>query len=127
MHRAQPVECQPSAQQAGLWLSRSEYIEVNMVDKLSQNAIETSLAALNQGAEGQWRIQDGKLHREFKFANFIAAFGFMTQVAMLAERANHHPEWSNVYSTVVIDLTTHDAGGLSEKDFALAEEISQLA
>lgn len=98
-----------------------------MVDKLSQNAIETSLAALNQGAEGQWRIQDGKLHREFKFANFIAAFGFMTQVAMLAERANHHPEWSNVYSTVVIDLTTHDAGGLSEKDFALAEEISKLA
>ena len=51
----------------------------------------------------------------------------MTQVAILAERANHHPEWFNVYNKVVIDLTTHDAGGLSEKDFALAKEISKLA
>ena len=96
-----------------------------MVEKLSQNEIKTALEELNKDSEALWSIQHEKLHREFKFANFIAAFGFMTQVAILAERANHHPEWFNVYNKVVIDLTTHDAGGISKKDFALAEEISK--
>ena len=67
-----------------------------------------------------------KLYKEFKFVDFVAAFGFMTQVAMLAERANHHPEWFNVYNKVRISLTTHDADGISKRDFELAQEISKL-
>lgn len=98
-----------------------------MIKKLSQSEIETALNALNKDAAQAWSIKEEKLHKAFKFADFVAAFGFMTQVAMLAERANHHPEWSNVYNKVVINLTTHDAGGLSTRDFALAEEIAQLS
>ena len=60
------------------------------------------------------------------FADFVEAFGFMTRVALLAETANHHPEWSNVYNRVEIDLTTHDAGGITERDFKLAQRINQL-
>ena len=95
-----------------------------MIERYSQNAIEAALKALNSDANKAWCI---KLHSEFKFANFVAAFGFMTQVAMLAERANHHPEWFNVYNKVAISLTTHDAGGISERDFKLAQEIAKLA
>ncbi len=73
-----------------------------------------------------WEVIDGKLHREFQFSNFLEAFGFMTQVAMLAERRNHHPDWSNVYDRVVIDLWTHDAGGFTALDFDLAQAISRL-
>jgi len=73
-----------------------------------------------------WELKEGKLHRELRFEDFVAAFGFMSRVALLAERANHHPEWSNVYNRVIIDLTTHDAGGISERDFALAEAIDEL-
>lgn len=61
-----------------------------------------------------------------KFVNFRQAFAFMTQVAMLAERLDHHPDWSNVYATVKIDLTTHDAGGLTEKDVELAKAIDEV-
>jgi 4a-hydroxytetrahydrobiopterin dehydratase len=64
--------------------------------------------------------------RTFAFPDFIAAFGFMTRVALLAERANHHPEWSNVYGRVKIVLTTHDVDGLSERDLRLAAEIDAL-
>ena len=64
---------------------------------------------------------------EFRFTDFIAAFAFMTRVALLAEKADHHPEWSNIYNKVNILLTTHDAGGLSVKDFALAEQIDRVA
>lgn len=67
------------------------------------------------------------MERKFKFTNFVEAFGFMTRVAILAEKADHHPEWSNVYNTVEITLTTHDAGGLSSRDIALAEEIGALS
>lgn len=73
-----------------------------------------------------WALRDGKLHRECRFADFVEAFGFMSRVALLAERMDHHPEWSNVYNRVVIDLTTHDAGGISERDFALAADIDAL-
>lgn len=66
------------------------------------------------------------MYQEFKFPSFVAAFGFMTQVAILAEKANHHPEWFNVYNKVNISLTTHDAGGISTRDFALAKQISAL-
>lgn len=97
-----------------------------MIERYSQSEIEAALKALNSDANKAWCIKEDKLYREFKFANFVAAFGFMTQVAMLAERANHHPEWFNVYNKVAISLTTHDAGGISERDFKLAQEITKL-
>ena len=74
----------------------------------------------------QWSLQDGKLHRELRFANFSQAFAFMTRVAMAAEQLNHHPEWSNVWNRVSIDLTTHDTGGLSDLDVELAARINAL-
>jgi 4a-hydroxytetrahydrobiopterin dehydratase len=73
-----------------------------------------------------WEIIAGKLHREVQFADFVAAFGFMTQVAIFAEKMNHHPAWFNVYNRVVIDLDTHDAGGLTEFDFELAKQINTV-
>lgn len=66
------------------------------------------------------------IHRDFKFKNFIAAFGFMARVALAAEKAGHHPEWSNTYNKVSITLTTHDANGLTQKDVDLAEQIDEL-
>lgn len=73
-----------------------------------------------------WSVENGKLHQEFRFADFSEAFGFLTRVALLAESLGHHPEWFNVWNRVVIDLTTHDTGGLSTLDQALAERISAL-
>lgn len=74
-----------------------------------------------------WKEKDNKLCAEFKFDNFIEAFGFMTRVALIAEKMNHHPNWSNVYNTVNIELTTHDEGNtITEKDRALADRISAL-
>jgi 4a-hydroxytetrahydrobiopterin dehydratase len=74
-----------------------------------------------------WKIREGKLHRQFEFADFVAAFRFISGVALIAERMDHHPEWANVYNRVVIDLTTHDAGGLTDLDFELAEAVGSLA
>ncbi len=74
-----------------------------------------------------WSVQSGKLHREWAFRDFSEAFGFMTRVAFLAERMNHHPEWFNVYGRVVIDLTTHDAGGISPADVEFARAVNALA
>jgi len=74
-----------------------------------------------------WTEKDNALHASLKFKNFIEAFGFMTSVAIVAEKMNHHPEWSNVYNTVNIKLTTHDAGNtITEKDRALAKAIEDL-
>ena len=89
--------------------------------KLSSVEVEQRLPELID-----WALDEGKLYRHFVFDNFVEAFGFMTQVAMLAETMNHHPEWSNVYSRVEIHLTTHDCGGISEKDFELARRIESL-
>jgi 4a-hydroxytetrahydrobiopterin dehydratase len=74
-----------------------------------------------------WSLVGGKLHREYRFPDFVAAFGFMTRAALVAEAMNHHPEWCNVYGTVRVDLVTHDAGGVSEKDLALAARMDALA
>jgi 4a-hydroxytetrahydrobiopterin dehydratase len=76
-----------------------------------------------------WRHEPERdaLTREFRFADFVRAFGFMTAVAIVAEKQDHHPEWSNVYNRVTILLTTHDAGGLSTRDAALAEAIDGIA
>ena len=72
-----------------------------------------------------WSMQDGMLHRELTFDDFAEAFGFMARVALWAEKMNHHPEWSNVWNRVTIDLITHDVGGLSNLDVELATRIDQ--
>ena len=74
----------------------------------------------------EWELRDSRLSRQWEFKNFVEAFGFMTRVAMVAEAMNHHPEWSNVYSVVKIELTTHDFGGLTDKDVVLAKAINSL-
>jgi 4a-hydroxytetrahydrobiopterin dehydratase len=91
------------------------------IESLPPAVVEEKLNAL-----AGWDLNEAKLHRKFVFGDFIEAFGFMSRVALLAETANHHPEWSNVYNRVEIFLTTHDAGGITERDFHLAERINQL-
>ena len=90
-------------------------------EKLSPTAVTHQLTKL-----GEWRLSDGKLNLQLVFADFVTAFDFMSKVAVLAEAAGHHPEWSNVYNRVEIDLTTHDAGGITMKDFDLAEQIDRV-
>lgn len=94
-----------------------------MAEKLNAEAI----AAAKDKLSG-WTVNEGagELAQTFKFKDFSEAFGFMTRVAMLADKADHHPDWSNVYNKVEITLSTHDAGGLTEKDVDLAEKISAL-
>jgi len=70
-----------------------------------------------------WELKDHKLQKSFKFTNFVEAFGFMTRIALEAERMNHHPEWSNVYNNVTIKLSTHDADGITDHDIKLAKII----
>ncbi len=95
-----------------------------MTDKLTGDARKTALATLKD-----WKEVPGRdaIQKSFKFADFNQAWGFMTRVALAAEKADHHPEWSNVYNRVEIVLSTHDAGGLSEKDIALAKVIDAAA
>jgi len=93
-----------------------------MAEKLSKEDITAGLSELPG-----WALANEKLRREFKFGNFVEAFGFMTSSAIEAEKMNHHPEWFNVYSKVVVELTTHDAGGITELDFELARKMNKLA
>jgi len=95
-------------------------------EKMDAHAIEQALAGLNVGLDRPWQLCHGKLNKEFHFKDFVEAFGFMTQCALLAEAMNHHPEWFNVYATVRVDLSTHDAGGITELDFALAGRMEDL-
>lgn len=90
--------------------------------KLSDADIQTKLSDIPG-----WAVAAGKLHREYKFKDFVQAFGFMTSAALVAESMNHHPEWFNVYSTVNVDLVTHDVGGITELDFTLAGKMEELA
>jgi 4a-hydroxytetrahydrobiopterin dehydratase len=90
--------------------------------RLDDQQIAVRLAALPA-----WRIRDGKLWRAYRFADFGAAFAFMARAALRAEQLEHHPEWSNVYDRVEVALTTHDAGGLTELDFRLAEAMEGYA
>jgi 4a-hydroxytetrahydrobiopterin dehydratase len=92
------------------------------IAKLEPDEIARRLTSLTG-----WTVVEGKLHREFRFADFVAAFGFMARAALVAERMNHHPEWFNVWNTVRVDLTTHDAGGISGRDFELAAAMDRLA
>jgi len=89
---------------------------------LSANELNAVLSKL----EG-WSLKNGKLHRQFQFPSFVEAFGFMSSLALVAESMGHHPEWFNVYNRVTIDLTTHDAGGITQKDVDLAQKANQLA
>lgn len=90
--------------------------------KLSPNELDAALSQL----EG-WNLENGKLHRQFQFKSFVEAFGFMSSVALVAESMGHHPEWFNVYNRVTVDLTTHDAGGISSLDIELAKRMDELA
>jgi 4a-hydroxytetrahydrobiopterin dehydratase len=89
--------------------------------KLTPSELETAIAQLSG-----WKLVNDKLNKSFKFKNFVEAFGFMTKVAIVAEKMDHHPELFNVYSSVVIDLTTHDANGISNLDIDLAKKIDTL-
>ena len=73
-----------------------------------------------------WAVVEGKLHKEFQFDDFIQAFGFMTKASMHIEKMNHHPEWFNVYNKLSVDLTTHDAGGITKNDIDLARILNSL-
>jgi 4a-hydroxytetrahydrobiopterin dehydratase len=95
-----------------------------MVEKLTPEARGKGLAALKGWSEIAGR---DAIRKEFRFKDFNQAFGFMSRVALMAERMDHHPEWFNVYNRVEIVLTTHDAGGLSERDLKLAAFIDQAA
>lgn len=94
-----------------------------MIEQLDEDERATALDELDD-----WDYDDARdaITRQFVFADFVEAFGFMTRVAILAEKADHHPEWSNVYARVDVLLTTHDAGGLSARDVALAKAINAL-
>ena len=89
--------------------------------KISQEQIKNELKNMLG-----WTVVEGKLHKEFQFDDFNQAFGFMTRAAMHIEKMNHHPEWFNVYNKLVVDLTTHDAGGITENDIKLAKTLNSL-
>ena len=91
-------------------------------EPLAEAALETELKSLDG-----WTVEDGKLHKEYVFRDFVQAFGFMSAAALLAERSNHHPEWFNVYNKVRVDLVTHEAGGITSFDINLAREFDRVA
>jgi len=89
--------------------------------KLSSESIDHELKNLKG-----WTVVNNKIHKEFEFDDFNQAFGFMTRAAMHIEKMNHHPEWFNVYNKIVIDLTTHDARGITQNDINLAKNLNSL-
>jgi len=97
-----------------------------MSEKLSDTARKTTLEPL---LESGWEMVDGRdaIHKTYEFTNFVEAFGFMTRCAIWAEKWDHHPEWSNVYKTVEVTLTSHDVDGLSSRDTKLARKMDKLA
>ena len=93
-----------------------------MADALSDDEVQRRLADLDG-----WEVVDGKLHRQFTFADFSEAFAFMTRVALAAEKLDHHPDWSNSWNTVTIDIVSHSAGGITDGCFALAARADAAA
>ena len=91
-------------------------------EQLSDDEVQLALAGLLG-----WSLDTGKLHREFRFKDFSEALAFMVRVGLVAEAMNHHPEWFNVWNKVRVDLTTHEAGGITHRDFALATRMNILA
>ena len=90
--------------------------------KLSDQEIQNRMSSIDP----VWVLKGKFIHREFLFKNFIGAFSFMTAVALVAEKSGHHPNWKNVYNKVTIALNTHDVGGLTDKDFAIAKAIDNI-
>jgi 4a-hydroxytetrahydrobiopterin dehydratase len=90
--------------------------------KLTKTEIASALRKI-----GGWTVANDKLHRDYQFADFVHAFGFMATAALIVEKMEHHPEWSNVYNRLSVDLTTHDAGGITKKDVDLARILETLA
>jgi len=93
-----------------------------MSSKLSDQQITAALNDLPG-----WSLRDGKLHRDFKFSDFSEAFGFMARVAIAAEKMDHHPDWSNSWNKVSVDLVTHSAGGITDNDVKLAKQMNAIA
>lgn len=93
-----------------------------MRKRLSDSELDETLP----GLEG-WERREDRIAKTFRFPDFVAAFGFMTRVALVAEKRDHHPEWRNVYGTVEVELTTHDSGGITWLDVALARTMNVLA
>ncbi len=91
------------------------------MEPLSEAALAERLASLPD-----WERRPDRLARTFRFRDFVEAFGWMTRVALVAEKMDHHPEWRNVYATVEVELTTHDAGGITDRDTRLAAEMDRL-
>ncbi len=92
------------------------------MNKLSAQQLDAALAALPG-----WSVVNEKLHHEYKVPDFVHAFGFMATAAIAIEKMNHHPEWFNVYNKVIVDLTTHDAAGITQKDVDLARLLDTFA
>ncbi|MDE1762975.1 MAG: 4a-hydroxytetrahydrobiopterin dehydratase [Thaumarchaeota archaeon] len=90
--------------------------------KLTEEQIKGELVNLHG-----WSVVNGKLHKDFVFADFIEAFGFMSKAAIHIEKMNHHPEWFNVYNKIKVELVTHDAGGITQNDISLAKTLNSLA
>ncbi len=89
--------------------------------KLSAGELTDAVKSLNG-----WSMASGKLHKEFKFKDFKQAFGFMASVALIAESLDHHPDWANVYNKVIVELSTHDLGGVSTLDVEFARSVEKL-
>ena len=98
------------------------------MEKLTQQKIDEAIASLNEQVSDDvlWEQEGDSITKTFKFKSFIRAFGWMSQIAIWAEKLNHHPGWSNVYNKVEVTLTTHDVDGLSELDFSLAEKMEKF-
>jgi 4a-hydroxytetrahydrobiopterin dehydratase len=94
--------------------------------RLDTDTLTTALADLNALGQGGWSLSGGQLCKTFVFPDFVRAFGFMTQVALIAESMNHHPDWSNVYGQVRVALSTHETGGITERDIELARQMEPL-
>ena len=91
------------------------------LSRLSESEVKSKISNLDG-----WSVVNGKLHKEFEFADFNEAFGFIARASMHIEKMNHHPEWFNVYNKLVIDLMTHDADGITENDINLASILNSL-
>ena len=94
--------------------------------RLDTDALTSALADLNALGQGGWSLSGSQLCKTFVFPDFVRAFGFMTQVTLIAESMNHHPDWSNAYAHVHVALSTHEAGGITERDIELARQMERL-
>lgn len=96
------------------------------MEKLNENEIGLMLEELNIISEQKWQLNGDSIEKEFLFEDFVNAFSFMTKVAIVVEKFNHHPEWTNIFNRVIITLRTHEVEGLTKLDFDIANEIEHL-